>query len=133
MLNWQVLAITTPATGLQAYDTTNNKNLLYNGTAWQNIATESWVTGQGYITSQPWTVSGSDIYYNTGNVGIGTASPLYKLHVSGTAGDIVYILASTGQSAVIGATGSGTNRMYIGYSPGAENIASERATSTLAL
>ena len=122
MTNTQVLAITTPATGLQAYDTTNNKNLLYNGTAWQNIATESWVTGQGYITSQPWTVSGSDIYYNTGNVGIGTASPLYKLHVSGTAGDIVYILASTGQSAVIGATGSGTNRMYIGYSPGAENI-----------
>ncbi|MFY7885178.1 MAG: hypothetical protein ACOVOV_10090, partial [Dolichospermum sp.] len=41
MTNGQVLAISTPATGLQAYDTTNNKNLLYNGTAWQNIATES--------------------------------------------------------------------------------------------
>jgi len=51
MTNGQALAITTPATGLQAYDTTNNKNLLYNGTAWQNIATESWVTAQGYTNN----------------------------------------------------------------------------------
>jgi hypothetical protein len=51
MTNAQAVAITTPATGLQAYDTTNNKNLLYNGTAWQNIATESWVTAQGYTNN----------------------------------------------------------------------------------
>jgi hypothetical protein len=51
MTNAQALAITTPATGLQAYDTTNNKNLLYNGTAWQNIATESWVSAQGYTSN----------------------------------------------------------------------------------
>jgi hypothetical protein len=51
MTNAQVLAITSPATGLQAYDTTNNKNLLYNGTAWQNIATESWVSAQGYTSN----------------------------------------------------------------------------------
>jgi hypothetical protein len=69
------------------------------------------------------TVTGDVILGSTsGNVGVGTTNPLYKLHVSATAGDIVYIIASTGQSAVIGATGSGTNRMYIGYSPGGENI-----------
>lgn len=36
------------------------------------------------IPTSQWTTSGSNIYYPTGNVGVGTTSPQSKLHVAGT-------------------------------------------------
>lgn len=46
----------------------------WNGTAWIPFATG--ITGQ-------WTTNGTSIYYNTGNVGIGTTVPAERLEVNG--------------------------------------------------
>ena len=40
----------------------------------------SWIDSS---TASQWTTSSNDIYYNTGNVGIGDSSPSYKLDVTG--------------------------------------------------
>ena len=36
------------------------------------------------IASSQWTTTGSNIYYNTGNVGVGTATPGYKIETTGS-------------------------------------------------
>lgn len=63
---------TTPASG---------EVLKWNGSAWAPAAD---ATGGGGGSSQ-WTTSGNNIYYNSGNVGIGTASPTQAPLVISTA------------------------------------------------
>ncbi len=62
----------------------------------------------GYLTSQYWSQSGSDISYTTGNVGVGTASPGVALDVATTAtGGAVNVTANsftTGTIASISTT-----------------------------
>lgn len=50
--------------------------------------TASWQTPAN--SASQWTTSGTNIYFNTGNVGIGLTNPIYKLHVSKTADNYFY-------------------------------------------
>ena len=68
--------ISSPATGLIVYVTTDNKFYYYDGTQWVN-----WVDA----TDGDWTVSGSNIFSAvSGNVGIGMTNPIAKLQILGT-------------------------------------------------
>jgi hypothetical protein len=60
-----------------------------------------------------WTVSSSNIYYNTGNVGIGITNPYYKLHVNGTA--VATDTVGTNSCYAYNTAGEGT---YIGVFKG---------------
>lgn len=51
----------------------SNQYLKWNGTAWTPAT----------VAESPWIKSSNDIYYNTGNVGIGTSSPASPFHLKG--------------------------------------------------
>jgi hypothetical protein len=74
MLQQERLLIATPATGLLVYQTNFTPGYYYyTGSSWQQLAN----SGTNY-----WAPNGSDIYNtNTGNVGIGTTTPINKLQI----------------------------------------------------
>ncbi len=65
-------AIESPANSLLVFDTSVNKYFYYDNNKWNPVS--------------PWSasVSSADVYYETGNVGIGTIVPQYKLDVNGS-------------------------------------------------
>jgi hypothetical protein len=69
----QRTGIPAPANGLLVYDTDMSAFMFYNGTAWGGV------NGNG---AGEWNISGNNIFNNnSGNVGIGTATPLARLAV----------------------------------------------------
>lgn len=81
-----------------------------------------------FVGSQ-WVTSGSDIYYNTGNVGINNASPTYKLDVGGLIGGSNIETNTTSLSTKLGYE-AGINELetafngntFIGYQSGYNTI-----------
>jgi len=71
----QRASISNPATGLMVFQTDGNTGLYYNaGTP----AVPNWLR-----LNAEWNQTGTDIYYNAGNVGIGKTNPAYPLDVNG--------------------------------------------------
>jgi len=94
----------------RAQEGTADVNHNTGGKTYQMILGPTKKTIDDIDSSLLWTASGSDIYFNDGNVGIGTASPLYSLDVDeigNSAGDFHIQDNHEGNVVVFGGTDVG--------------------------
>ena len=63
---------------------TNAGTIRWTGSDFQGYDGTNWRSFTAAGAASPWLSAGNNIYYNLGNVGIGTSSPWAKLHVEGS-------------------------------------------------
>lgn len=71
---WAACSNPTGQEGESVYNGTYHTLQFCNGTQWMAM---------GGVYTVPWQTSGTNVYYNGGNVGVGTANPAVRLEVNG--------------------------------------------------
>ena len=85
MTNTEMNGVTSPATGLMVYNTTDSAFYFYNGIAWKNVSQA--------MSDNDWVVSGTNMYSGlTGNVGIGINNPNGRLYIRDNISGLSYPL-----------------------------------------
>ncbi|MBI9033478.1 MAG: hypothetical protein JEZ03_03295 [Bacteroidales bacterium] len=99
-----------------------------------NLGNMEWKDPNTVLSTSPWVKYGSKIYYNTGNVGIGTANPSADLEVAGSFKTTYFKLASTTQNdwiLVSDAYGNGTWKALSDIGGGGSSVWTEDASGNI--